>query len=118
MKKLLEEISTIYQSIKEPLDRKPEGLMNELDFRCQWLARSVELLADAQLILDTKRGEVAETFIGTEQSWNVVKMLIESRTKDEKRLVLLADKLNSTLTHQIDAIRSLLSFEKQSLKLG
>jgi hypothetical protein len=115
---LIEEIGELYQSIKEPLDRSNTGLMNELDYRCQWLARSVELLADAQLILDTKRGKVAEEFIGTTEGWNVVKMIIESRTKDEKRLVLLAEKLNSTLTHQIDAIRSLLSFEKQSLKLG
>jgi hypothetical protein len=115
---LIEEIDKLYKSIKEPLDRSNQGLMNELDYRCQWLARSAELMADAQILLDKKRGDVAESFINSEQGWNVVKMLIESQTKDEKRAYALAERLNATISHQIDAIRSLLSFEKQSLKLG
>jgi hypothetical protein len=115
---LVEEMDNLYKSLKIGLDRTPQGLCEELDYRSQWLARSAEILADCQLLLDMKRGEVAETFIGTNESWNVVKMLIESKTKDERRLFLLAERLNATITHQIDAVRSLLSFEKESAKLG
>jgi hypothetical protein len=113
---LSNEVSELYKSIKEPLDRTPEGLVGELDFRGQWLARSAEILADAQIILDKKRGEVAESFVGTEESWNIVKHLIEAKCADEKKLYILSERLNATLVHQIDEIRTLLSYEKESMK--
>ena len=116
--KLTEEINNLYEGVKGGIDRTPEGLIAELDFRCQWLARSAEILADCQIILDKKRGEVAEQYINTEQSWNIVKSVIESKCADEKKLFCLAEKLNSTLVHQGDMIRSLLSYEKEQSKMN
>ena len=112
---LAKEVNEIYTSIKQPLDRTPQGLMQELDNRGQWLARSAEILADAQIILDSKRGEVAEQFVGTDESWNIVKHLIEAKCSDEKKLYLLVERLNATLSRQIDEIRTLLSYEKAQL---
>jgi hypothetical protein len=116
--KLAEEVNSLYESIKQPLDRTPEGLIAEIDFRCQWLARSSEILADCQIILDKKRGEVSTEYIATKDGWNIVKAVIESRCAEEKKLFMLADRLNATLTHQIDGIRSMLSFEKESAKMN
>jgi hypothetical protein len=110
---LAQEVSDIYEAIKAPLDRTPQGLMGELETRGQWLARSAEILADAQIILDAKRGEIAEAHVG----WNIIKHLIEAKCSDEKRLYILSDRLNATLVHQIDEIRTLLSFEKASLPM-
>ena len=113
---LAEEVNELYTAIKEPLDRTPAGLMQELDNRGQWLARSAEILADAQILLDAKRGEVAESYFGTEESWNIIKHVIEAKCKDEKRLYLLAERLNATLSRQLDGIRSLLSYEKEQMR--
>jgi hypothetical protein len=113
--KLAEEMDKLYESIKAPLDRTPQGLLAELDFRCQWLARSAEIQADAELIFNKKKGEVAETFLGAEESFNTIKIMIEARCGLEKRLLTLAERLNRTLTHQIEAIRSLVSYEKQGM---
>ena len=109
---LAKEIDELYQSIKKPITRDPHGLMDELSYRCEWLARSAEIEADAQYHLDRRRGEVCDLF--DEENWNSLKIKIESETAQERKLLALADRLNATLTHQIDAIRSILSFEKQS----
>ena len=84
--------------------------MDELDERSQWLARSSELLAEAQYILDRKRGEEAERLTGFPPS--VGREVLAGRSAEEARLHRLADRLNVTITHQLDAIRSVLSFEK------
>ncbi len=107
---LAAEIELIYGSIKAPLDRNPAGLMDELESRCGWLARSAELLAEAQFILDRKRGEEAERL--TDLPWSVGREVLAGRSAEEARLMKLADKLHSTLVHQVEAIRSILSFEK------
>lgn len=107
---LATELGLIYAAIKAPLDRNTQGLMNELESRCGWLARSSELLADAQLILDRKRGIEAERL--TEVPALIGREILAGRSAEEARLLKLADRLNSSLVHQIDAIRSILSFEK------
>ncbi len=113
---LAKEVDQIYTFIKLGLDRDPQGLMAELDTRGQYLARSAEIVADAQILLDKKRGEVAEKHLGTEESWNIVKHVIEAQCSDEKKLYVLAERLNATLCHQMDGIRTLLSFAKEELR--
>lgn len=108
------EIRELYASIKLPLDRTPEGLLAELDFRGQWLARSAELVAEAQYVLDEARGRVAEKYL--KSSATVLREMINRDTASENRLRILADRLNATLTHQMDEVRSILSFEKESLR--
>lgn len=114
--KLAKEISHIYDWLKQEREKQPTAILERLDILCNWLARSAEMQADCQMILDMKRGEVAEEFIGTEESFNVVKLCIESRCYLEKRLFTLAERLNRTLTHTIEADRSLLSYLKQELE--
>jgi hypothetical protein len=86
--------------------------MDELDDRCQWLSRAAELLADAQSVLDARKGEVAQGLSGLKLSHYLVKELMTGRVKDQARLHRLAERLNATIVHQIDSIRSILSFEK------
>jgi hypothetical protein len=114
---LVKEVDEIYATIKEPLDRSPEGLMGELETRGTYLARSAEILADAGVILDTKRGQVAELYLNGTESWNLVKSLIEAKCSEEKRLYVLAERLNATISHQLDVIRSMLSFAKSEMNL-
>ena len=62
------------------------------------------------------RLQLSDKFIGSEDGWNVVKILIASRVREEAKLVHLAERLNATICHQIDAVRSILSFEKESMR--
>lgn len=114
---LAEEMGLLYEEIKKPISRgNPEGLMMDLDFRSQWLARSAEILAESQKIYDAKRGKAATEAVEQGLGGNSAKDYIVGECADENRLLVLADRLNSTLVHQIDAIRTLLSYEKQTIQ--
>jgi hypothetical protein len=105
-----EELRQIYKRIGQPLSRDVVGLMDELDDRCQWLARSSELLAEAQAMNDRRRGKESEAL--TELPASLIRERLSGICADESRLLKLADRLNATIVHQIDAIRTILSFEK------
>lgn len=113
---LEEEIASLYASLKEPTNRAPLALIDELDYRCAWLARSSELLADAQLSHDRKMGDESEKLISRDLSPSIVGTILRGLCAEEKRTLTLAERLNSTLVHQIDAIRSILSYEKESMR--
>ena len=109
---LASELGLIYQRISQPLDREVVGLMDEMLERCEWLARSSELLAEAQFILDKARGEAAEKLSQTKFGASILREFIGNLVAEETRLRNLADRLNVTITHQLDAIRTKISFEK------
>lgn len=118
LSEILIEIDRPYKSIKEPFDRTPEGLINELDYRSQWLARSAELFADAQRHLDVKRGQESERCFAQAIPASTARDIIAGNSSMENKVFTLAERLNATLTHQIDALRSILSFEKQGMALA
>lgn len=113
---ILEEISGLYDSLKNPVARDPEGLLNELDYRMQWLARSAEIVAECQKTSDIARGVAAEKAYELGYSGNLAKDYITGVCSEESRILRLAEKLNSTIVHQMDSIRTMISFEKQQLQ--
>jgi hypothetical protein len=110
------EIMGYYAVLGEPIAKGvPDELVEDLDRRCQILARSSVLLAEAQLIHDRKRGEVASHAV--ELSATALREFLTGACADEMRLLKLADRLNNTCVRQIDAIRSVLSYEKEKARL-
>ena len=112
--KLAEEMALLYESIKVPLEKgNPAGLMDDLTYRCEWLARSAEIVADAQRVYDIARGEMAESARTLKLNPTQTREYIAGGCANEHKLLTLAERLNATLTHQIDAVRTLISYEKQ-----
>ena len=112
--KIAKEISEIYENVSQPLDLTPTGLIAELDHRCQWLARSSQLEADCQFIHDRARGKNCEKYLKVTAT--IMRELLAKDCAEESRLLKLADRLNSTVTHQMDSIRTLISYEKESMR--
>lgn len=111
---LAEELSLVYGKIKEPIAKgNPLGLIDDLSERCEWLARSAELVAEAQYHLDVARGIASET-VDAKLSWSIAKEIIASKTADNARLLRLADRLHATISNQMKAIITVISFEKES----
>jgi hypothetical protein len=111
---LADELAELYSSIKEPIQKgNILGLIDDLSYRVAWLARSAELVADAQYHADKIAGDIASRS-DPGMAWSAVKAIVAGESADQTRLLKLAEKLNSTLIHQIESIRSILSFEKQS----
>ena len=83
-----------------------------------YLARSSMLLGEAQFHYDTKQGEEAEKIVkeelktGIKISPTVFKQLINGRTAQETKILKFTERLNRTITHQIDGVRSQLSYLK------
>ena len=107
---IAKEVGGIFGLIQQDLKRDINSLCTELDIASQKLARSAELLADAQYIADVKRGEVAEE--NREESATLLREIITGKLADENRLLKQCEKLNSSLVHRIESIRSILSAEK------
>lgn len=87
-----------------------------------YLARTCEMLADAKRTLRRKKSsEISNTIIAIAKeqclSAKVQNTLLDSIAEDEAYMVDRLDRLNAACTHQIDALRSLLSYEKEQLRL-
>ena len=83
-----------------------------------YLARSSSLLSWAQFYYDKAQGEEAEKILTEEKekgikiSPTVFKQLINGRTVQEAKVLKFTERLNRTITHQIDGVRSQLSYLK------
>ncbi len=82
------------------------------------LARSASLLSWAQYYYDKAQGDEAEKLVKDQESTQikisptVFKQLINGRTVQEAKVLKFTERLNRTITHQIDGVRSQLSYLK------
>jgi hypothetical protein len=88
-----------------------------------YLARSGEMLARAKKILRAKKSnEIHNTILNIAKeahlSASIQNALLDSICENESFLVDKLDRMNATITHQIDGLRSLLSYEKESMRLN
>lgn len=78
-----------------------------------YLMRSAVLQTEAQFIYDKSLANETEKLMGHEElSATTIKNLVAGRTATEKKLLLFCERLNRTIVHQIDSIRSQLSYLK------
>lgn len=88
-----------------------------------YVARTGEMLAEAKRLLRRRKSEEIQNTILTIAKENclsakVQNALLDSIAEDEAFLVDTLDRLNATATHQLDALRTLLSYEKEALRLN
>lgn len=77
-----------------------------------YLSRSSILQVEAQEIFDKALASETEKLLGQELSATVGTSLIKGRISTEAKLLRLCERMNKTITHQIDALRSQLSYLK------
>ncbi|MDR0712759.1 MAG: hypothetical protein LBF89_00630 [Bacteroidales bacterium] len=88
-----------------------------------YIARTGKMLADAKYHLNRKRKddtmELIERMLADKKlSAKVQNSLIESICRDEQYLVDWLERLNRAATHQQEACRTLLSYEKEHLRIS
>ena len=119
LEKLTEELNNIYKFCTANYSSEDGGILSlritELNVH---LARSASLLSWAQYYYDKAQGEEAEKIVkeqddtGVKISPTVFKQLINGRTVNEMKVLKFTERLNRTITHQIDGVRSQLSYLK------
>lgn len=119
LEKYSEELNNMQQYLEITVSDDPNEISERLSSIAVYMARTGYLLAEAKMELDQARVSAYSTHIGTfgKLPATVSKMFIESVTDQQNRLVNWVDRLNSACIHQGDILRTLLSFQKENLKL-
>lgn len=88
-----------------------------------YLARSGELVAITERLMKAKKAyglatEVLDKIKADKLSAGVQNAMLDAICIDEAFNAKWADRINRTIVHQIDANRSLLSYEKEGMRLN
>lgn len=123
MTDLLKEATDIQAFLDITTSNEPVELTERLSTLMTYMSRSGEMLAKAKKILRTKKtSEINKTIIAIAKqeclSASVQNALLDSICEEESYLVDWLDRINRTCTHQIDGIRSLLSYVKEEMRFG
>jgi hypothetical protein len=99
-----------------------EEMAERLASLMSYLSRTAEMLAKAKRILRAKKtSEINNTIISIAKaahlSASVQNALLDSICEDEAFLVDWIERLNKACTHQMDGLRSLISYDKEELRL-
>lgn len=115
------------QKIQEYLDiecsENPEEVLERIRAIMPYISRTAFMLAEAKKALRRKKAsEISNTIINIAKeqclSAKVQNTLIDSIAEEEAYLVDWLDRLNAAATHQVDALRSILSYEREQLRIN
>lgn len=118
---LLTEAEQIQSYLEITCSEQPEEVKERLTVLSVHCARSGKMLSDSKYILAEKlKGEFTELIEqlgkGSGLTARAVNKLIDSMARDEQYLVNWIERINRTTVHQIDLLRSLLSYEKEQIR--
>ncbi len=121
-----EELDAIRQELQAIQDFLDSEVVDDLDVLVErlsimnvYLARSGKLMADAKYIESKIKNEFFDTYEDAifKLSPSIVKELLNAKSADASYVVNWAERLNRTIVHSGDNIRTQVSFGKESLKL-
>lgn len=113
----------IQSYLEVEMSREPEEISERIIMLMSYIAYSGQMLAEAKQILRAKKSsEISKTIIAIAKeqclSASVQNALLDSICDQESYLVDLIERINRTATHQLDACRSLLSYERENMRLN
>ena len=123
IEKLAEEAAKMQGYLEVTMSDNPQEWQERGSTLCEYMARSGKCLADAKYHLSSKKkifilNDLTEQLKAVGYSATTQKELINSACGEEERLVAWLDRINRTCTHQIDFIRSLISREKEEMRMN
>lgn len=117
------EIQEISDYLNITCSNNPIEIQERISVIMVYMNRSGEMLADAKRMLRMKKSEeIQNTILQIARenclSAKVQNALLDSIAEKEAFLVDRLDRLNAACVHQLDALRTLLSYEKESMRLN
>ena len=118
-----EEIKQMSDYLNITCSNNAAEIQDRISVLSVYLFRSGEMLADAKKELRRKKSEeIQNTILNIARenclSAKIQNALLDSIAEDESYLVDKLDRLNASCTHQLDALRTLLSYEKEAMRLN
>ena len=120
-----EELKIKADKMQSFLEQKPsdkeEGIIDRLELLQILMAQSGDCLANAKYLLDVRKNDsitqsLKEALAG-DCSTTIIHKKIDALCREENFLVNRFDRINSSAVHQIDALRSILSYRKAQMNL-
>lgn len=99
-----------------PYDEMPSTIVSRLTKLVSHLARVGKMLAEVEYLLNERKQRLMESEeIERYSTPSMQKQYLDSLLKDEQYLYKCVERLGSSIVHQIDALRSQLSYFKTEL---
>lgn len=118
---LTESLGKMQAYLETPVGDDPQGLIDRTELLTILIAKSGQCLAEAKYIQDQLINEGLMEAIGQELdkklSPSLITKFVSSNAKDINYLVTWADRINAAATHQLDGLRSIISYKKAELNL-
>jgi len=121
-KEELQKIAENMQAYLEtPTGPEPQHLIDRAELLALLIAKSGQCLAEAKFIQDQIINAGLMNAIGegleSKLSPSLINQFVKSNAKDVNLLVNWFDRINSAATHQLDGIRTIISYKKAELNL-
>ncbi|MBF0651832.1 hypothetical protein IR083_23735 [Dysgonomonas sp. GY75] len=124
MMTLQEEAQQIQDYLDIECSENPEEILERIRAIMPYISRTAFMLAEAKKALRRKKAsEISNTIINIAKeqclSAKVQNTLIDSIAEEEEEAYLVdwLDRLNAAATHQVDALCSILSYERENLRI-
>ena len=120
IEKLFNECDEIQALLEIPVSDDMNELIEHGNKLIIELARTGKMLSDAKYLQDQAINKSIIQILKDNKniSPSIAKQLIDSSTEKENYLVSWCDRLNRSCTHQLDWIRSVVSKNKEEMKLN
>lgn len=113
------ELETIAREVKELNDylaqsyeTEPGAIFGKISILCNYLARTTELLSQAEYILNRAKGK-ASNEIDSKVSATRYKDVIMEIVANEQKVYRFVERLNASIVHILEGMRSQLSYCKE-----
>jgi hypothetical protein len=107
--------------LEAPIGKEPNELLERMEYLLIMVAKSGQLLAEAKLAQDqiVNQGLLAAMDEGLDKklSPSLITKFVNTNAKEVNYLVNWADRVNASATHQLDAIRTIVSYRKAEMNL-
>jgi len=114
-------LSKMQLFLETPAGLEPQELIDRIEYLNILVAKSGQILARAKYIQDdiinTGLIEAMEQELDKKLSPSLVNKFVGSGAKNINYLVNWADRINAAATHQLDGIRTIISYKKAELNL-
>lgn len=116
-----EEAQKIQDFLDITVSSDPAELVDRIATLMTYISRSGEMYAHAKMLLRAKKtSEISKTIINIAKenclSASVQNALLDSICDEEAFMVDWLERINRSCTHQLDGLRSLLSYEKEQMR--
>ena len=121
LEQLREKSAGMQKYLEKKCGSEPNDIVERLEHLNIMVAQSGQCLADAkyyqdQIINSTITKALTEAY-HDKLSATTINQFVKTSAKDYNYLVTLFDRINATATHQIDSLRTILSYRKAEMTL-